>query len=46
MYRFHAELGALARAPPQVRQCPQGMIGTVETAFCGEPSTILLLIAR
>lgn len=27
-------------------QRPHGMIGTVETAFCGEPSMILSLIAR
>ena len=27
-------------------QCPQGMIGTEEIAFSGEPATILSLIAR
>ena len=26
-------------------QCPQGIIGTVEIAFCGEPSISLSLIA-
>ena len=46
MHRFHAELGAVCGPATQAPQWPQGMIGTVEIAFCGEPSMILSLIAR
>jgi hypothetical protein len=34
------------RAGQSEAHCPQGMIGTVDSELCGEPSMILSLIAR